>query len=154
MIKRYPLVSLAYACAAMCLVVVMYAFYEADIASSWIQTPGEVTSIVSGVQGANTSVGMGYRGEAEYMTVTTKRIAYTYQVAGETYHGRGFAENVGQLARGMRVTVRYNQNDPGQSRLEVGVAWHLVFMWLGFAALFLGVGTWWLRYQRTWHEPR
>lgn len=148
MIKRYPLVSLAYAVGVACLMMVLYAFYEADLVSSWVHTPGEVTGIVSAVQGENKSVGMGYRGEAEYMTVTTKRVAYSYQVAGETHHGLGFSKDVADVHRGSRVNVRYNPADPAQSRIEVGVASHLVVMWLGFAALFFAVGTWWLRYQR------
>jgi len=73
---------------------------------------------------------MGYRGKTEYMTVTTKRVAYRYYVGERQYRGLAFSSDVMNLQRGMRLDVRYDPERPEQSRLEVETPWHLVLMWL------------------------
>jgi len=131
MIKQYPLVALAWLGTAISLIITLYLIYESDAATSWITVPGVVTAVTRATQGeTNNGDRMGYRGKTEYMTVTTKRVAYRYYVGERQYRGLAFSSDVMNLQRGMRLDVRYDPERPEQSRLEVETPWHLVLMWL------------------------
>ena len=146
MLKRYPLVTLAYFCAFICFTAAMYIVYDSDLASAWIQTPGKVTGIVSGRQGDMTT--MRYRGSGPAMTVVTRRVAYNYHVEGSDYSGLALHRDIAHLREGMSISVLYNPDNYKQSRLQSDPPWHLVMMWMAFAAMFYFAGAWWMRYQR------
>ena len=146
MIKKYPLVALAFLSALSCLSAALYILHDSDVASAWIQTPGKVTGIVSGRQGNSGAIK--YKGSGPAMTVVTRRVAYTYRVDGSDYIGQAFHRDIESINQGMSMSVLYNPENYQQSRLQSSPPWHLVIMWLLFAASFFAAGLWWLRYQR------
>lgn len=146
MIKRYPLVLLAYFCAFFCLSIGLYIVYDSDAASAWIKTPGKVTKIVKAKQGDKTNIK--YKGSGPAMTVITQRVVYSYHVEGSAYEGLGFHHDMQNFREGMSISVLYNPDNYKQSRLESAPPWYLVVMWMVFAALFYFTGAWWMRYQR------
>lgn len=152
MIKRYPLVILAYFSATFCFFVAIYFVHDSDVVSSWIQTPATVSGHSVRQYGKNdNSIAMGYRGKYEYLSVYVNNVNYTYRVDGKNYHGIAPYNKDPKLQEGMVINVIYNPENYTQSRLSSETPWHLVLMWLVFSAIFYFSGHWWFHYQQRNH---
>ena len=91
---------------------------------------------------------MGYKGNAEYLTVETKRFTYAYRIDGADYNGVALYTESRDMNEGTSISVIYNPENYMQSRINSEVPWYFVMMWIVFSALFYFSGLWWLKYQR------
>lgn len=146
-IKSFPLVSFAYLLTALCTTFALYNLYDGSRAEFWPNVTGKVTGFVSATQGKNQNgVTAGYRGKAEYLAVDSHRIAYRYSLMEKSYTGLDIAPNNQQITAGNSITVHYNPHNHQESRLALLINWHMVLMWLGYAALFAIAGWRWHRF--------
>ena len=148
MIKRYPLVTIAYLLSIICFSLAVYTYQDNMHSQTWPYVNGEIIGLVSTTLGKNQSgSSMGYKDNVQAMTINVKRPRYRYTVEGIEYKATAISE--ADIQSGDSITVFYNPDNPQQSSIARKVYWHLIYLWSGFAGIFGIIGWLWYRYQKT-----